>query len=274
MRFLPLTATADPLAEIRRRTGPSWTAGPIDADALSDFTARYGAPALGPVVVVIPAYNEEGSIGSVVDRIPPTVGGQTTSTVVVVDGATDATAKVSEDHGAYTCRARAKRGQGAALRLGYKVAVDHGARYIVVVDADGQYDPGQMDTVAAPIMEGWADLVLGSRRLGHAHVDDRVRYAGVVLFSALISVLTGVRVTDSSSGFKALSAEVASGVRLEEPQYQAAELLLETIGRKFRVAEVPVTMRPRSSGRTKKGPNLLYGAHYARVILSTWWKWR
>src|SRR5579875_629898 len=274
MRFLPLTATADPLTEVRAPSGPSWAGGPIDGCALSDFTARYGAPDLGPVVVVIPAYNEEGSIGSVVERIPPTVGGYATSALVVVDGATDATAQVAEEHGAYTCRARAKRGQGAALRLGYKVAVDHGARYIVVVDADGQYDPRQMDTVAAPIMEGWADLVLGSRRLGHAHVDDRVRYAGVVFFSALISVLTGVRITDSSSGFKALSAEVASAVRLDEPQYQAAELLLETIGRKFKVVEVPVTMRPRSSGKTKKGPNLLYGAHYARVILSTWWKWR
>ncbi|MGH9075605.1 MAG: glycosyltransferase family 2 protein [Acidimicrobiales bacterium] len=242
----------------------------VDDVARAAFTARYGHPDLGPVAVVIPAYNEGPSIGPVLNRIPEELLGQRVSCLVVVDGATDDTAEVAGAHGAYACVAHTNRGQGAALRLGYDVATEHGALYIVVIDADGQYDPEEMEGLVKPLAAGQADLVLGSRRLGHAEVDDRFRYAGVVLFSALISRLTRSRVTDSSSGFKALTAAVASAVELNEPQYQASELLISALGRGFRVVEVPVTMRPRTAGFTKKAPNLAYGLHYARVILRTW----
>lgn len=242
----------------------------VDASAERVFALRYGKPDLGPVVVVIPAYNEGPSIGPVLARIPDRLAGQATSCLVVVDGATDDTAQVAELQGAYACVAAVNRGQGAALRLGYRVAVGHGARFIVVVDADGQYDPDEMEGLVKPLLSDRADLVLGSRRLGHAEVDDRFRYVGVVLFSTVISWLTGCHVTDSSSGFKAMTAAVASGVELTEPQYQASELLIGALGRGFRVTEVPVTMRPRTAGFTKKAPNLFYGLHYARVIVKTW----
>ncbi|MGH9070806.1 MAG: glycosyltransferase family 2 protein [Acidimicrobiales bacterium] len=242
----------------------------VDFDAVAAFATRYGQPELGPVVVVIPAYNEAPSIAPVINSIPYELLGQRVSCLVVVDGATDDTAQVASERGAYVCAASANRGQGAALRLGYGVAVAHGARYLVVIDADGQYDANEMEGLVKPLASGHADLVLGSRRLGNAQVDDRVRYAGVVIFSALISRLTGCRVTDSSSGFKAMTAKVAATVELNEPQYQASELLIGALGRGFKVSEVPVTMRPRSAGFTKKAPNLLYGMNYARVILRTW----
>ncbi|MGH9064342.1 MAG: glycosyltransferase family 2 protein [Acidimicrobiales bacterium] len=242
----------------------------IDGDAIAAFRERYDDPVLDPLVVVIPAYNEEDSIGRVLASIPSEVFGHRVSTLVVVDGATDGTAEVVAGHGALVCVPAVNRGQGAALRLGYRVAVGHGARWIVVIDADGQYDAGEMATLMEPLLEDRADVVLGSRRLGRADIDDRFRYAGVLLFSAVISRLTGCRVTDSSSGYKAMTAAVAAAVRLTEPQYQAAEFLISAIGRGFRVAERPVTMRRRTQGTTKKAPDLLYGCYYARAIVRTW----
>ncbi|HZD66842.1 MAG TPA: glycosyltransferase family 2 protein [Acidimicrobiales bacterium] len=242
----------------------------IDDDAASAFDRSYGEPLLGPVVVLVPAYNEEGSIGEVLDAVPPTLADHHVSRLVVVDGSTDDTAAVADYHGAYVCVAATNRGQGAALRLGYRVAVSHGAQWVIVVDADGQYDPGEAERLLGPLVDGRGDLVLGSRRLGRAEVDDPVRYAGVLAFSALITALTGYRITDSSSGFKALTAKVASTVELTEPQYQAAELLLATVAAGFKVTEVPVTMRRRVTGRSKKAHNLAYGYHYARVIVRTW----
>lgn len=242
----------------------------VDDDARALFAAQYGHPDMGPIVVLVAAYNEGPSIGPVLARIPDQVLGRRVSGLVVVDGATDDTADVAMEQGKYTCVMHTNRGQGAALRLGYGLAVEHGAEYIVVVDADGQYDPAETEALVRPLVEAEADLVLGSRRLGHTDRDDLVRYAGVVFFGAVISGLTGCRITDSSSGFKALTAKVATSVELTEPQYQASEMLISALGRGFRVTEVPVTMRARTAGFTKKAPNLIFGLQYARVILKTW----
>jgi glycosyltransferase involved in cell wall biosynthesis len=246
----------------------------VDADARLAFAERYGHPDMGPIAVVVAAYNEGPSIGPVLAGIPDQLLGQRVSCLVVVDGATDHTADVAIAQGKYACVMHTNRGQGAALRLGYDLVCEHGAAYIVVIDADGQYDPGEMDRLVRPLLADEADLVLGSRRLGHTDRDDPVRYAGVVLFGAVISRLTHCRITDSSSGFKALTAKLAETVELTEPQYQASEMLISALGRGFRVTEVPVTMRARTAGFTKKAPNLIFGLQYARVILKTWWRER
>ncbi len=245
---------------------------PEEADraALHDFHDRYGDAALGPVVVVIAAYNEAASIGQVLAAIPPESCGCGVHTLVVVDGATDATAEVARGHGAYVCVAPANRGQGAALRLGYHIARESGADYVVTTDADGQYDVAGLPMVLKPLIADEADFVTGSRILGGQETDDMVRRAGVHVFARLISGFTGQRVTDTSFGFRGMKAEVTGAVTLTQPQYQSSELLIGALGRGFRVAEVPMTMRLRASGTTKKGSNLVYGAHYARVVLGTW----
>ena len=242
----------------------------VDADARAAFAAQYGHPDMGPIVVLVAAYNEGPSIGPVLAGIPDQLMGRQASCLVVVDGATDDTAEVAMTQGKYTCVMHTNRGQGAALRLGYSLAVEHGAEFIVVIDADGQYDPRESEVLLRPLIDGEADLVLGSRRLGHTDRDDLVRYAGVLLFGAVISRLTHTKITDSSSGFKALTAKVATTVELNEPQYQASEMLISALGRGFRVSEVAVTMRSRTAGFTKKAPNFIFGLQYARVILKTW----
>ncbi len=123
-------------------------------------------------------------------------------------------------------------------------------------------------------MAGEADFVLGSRVLGAAETDDGVRDLGVKVFSGLVRLLTGVKVTDTSSGLRAMRAEITAVVRQEQPQYQSSELLIGAIAHGYRVAERPTVMHKRTAGQSKKGGNVFYGARYARVVLRTWWRER
>lgn len=245
----------------------------VDDAAAARFSAGRpaGAP-LGPIAVVIAAYDEQAAIGEVIGGVPGEIEGLPVRVLVVVDGATDRTAEVARSAGAEVCDVEVNRGQGAALRLGYRLARDHGARYIATLDADGQYDPAELAAVVRPILRDEADFVTGSRRLGRSYSPDRIRAAGVVVFAGLIRLLTGCRITDPANGLRAMKAEVTSTVRLAEPQYQAAELLIGAALAGYRIAEVPSTMFARSAGVTKKGRNLAYGARFAGVIIRTWWR--
>nr|WP_225978171.1 glycosyltransferase family 2 protein [Gandjariella thermophila] len=262
----PLRRPAPPRPRARLADFPD----PTDLAALRDFADRYGEPRFAPVLVVVAAYNEAVGLGAVLDAMPTHCLGLSVDVLVVVDGATDGTAEVALAHGAYTCVAPRNRGQGAALRLGYRLAERGGARYVVTTDADGQYDNAEMPRLVRPLVDGDADFVTGSRRLGREGATSRVRWLGVRVFAVLASVLTARRITDTSFGFRAMRSDLAAATVLREPQYQSAELLLGVLAGGGRVLEVPATMRPRRAGRSKKGGNLRYGANYARVMLTAW----
>jgi glycosyltransferase involved in cell wall biosynthesis len=244
--------------------------GAPDEAAIAAFRSRYGQLELSPVVVVIAAYEEEASIGGVLDELPPEVCGLPVSSIVVVDGDTDGTASVARDHDAYVCAFPTNRGQGAAFRVGYALARGGGARFIVTTDADGQYVGSEIGTLLAPIVAGEVDFAVGSRWLGRQETTDPVRRLGSRLFARLATMLTGQPITDTSSGFRAMTAEVTESVTLRQPQYQASELLMEALAKGFRFVEVPMTMRKRSHGKTKKGLWVAYGFRYARVLVGTW----
>ena len=260
----------------------------IDADALRTLANGYGkrAAKLPPVAMVIAAYNEEGSVGQVVEGLPTTVCGMATEVIVVADGCADATAKEADAAGALVCDVPVNRGQGAALRLGYRIAREGGASYIVTTDADGQYNPLEIESLLAPVVAGTADFVTGSRRMGSEETKDPIRRAGVRFFASLVSLLTGQRITDTTFGLRAMRAEVTGAVQLEQPQYQASELLIGVITHGYRVLEVPATIHRRRVGESKKGQNPFYGLHlpmvnnvfyglrFTRVVLGTWWRER
>jgi len=248
----------------------------IDSAAIRAFTEEFGdlATGLPPVAIVIAAFNEEGAIGPVVEALPAAVGGMDAATIVVSDGAVDSTAKEARMAGALVCEVPVNRGQGAALRLGYRLARDGGARYIVTTDADGQYNPAEIENLIAPILAGQADFVTGSRKLGSEETKDPVRKLGVRVFALAISVLTGQRISDTTFGLRAMRAEVTGAVRLEQPQYQAAELLIGVITHGYRVAERPATIHRRKVGKSKKGNNAFYAMRFARVVVTTWWRER
>ena len=248
----------------------------VDDTATGAFFAEFGAAArsLPPVAIVIAAFNEADVIGQVVEALPAEICGLKTAVVVVSDGSKDKTAGVAKAHGALVADVPVNRGQGAALRLGYRLAREGGARYIVTTDADGQYNPAEMERVLAPVVAGEADFVTGSRKLGSQETNDPVRRLGTWVFAVTISLLTRQHVTDSSFGLRAMRAEVTGVVRLEQPQYQSSELLIAVLAHGFRVAEVPATIHKRQVGESKKGHNAIYGLKFAGVVLGTWWRER
>ena len=252
------------------------TSPEVDDTAASAFFAEFGEAArkLAPVAIVIAAYNEADVLGQVIEALPAEICRLKTAVLVVSDGSKDKTARVAKDHGALVADVPVNRGQGAALRLGYRLAREGGARYIVTTDADGQYNPAEMERVLAPVVAGEADFVTGSRKLGSQETNDPVRRLGTWVFAVTISLLTRQHVTDSSFGLRAMRAEVTGAIRLEQPQYQSSELLIAVLAHGFRVVEVPATIHKRQVGESKKGHNAIYGLKFAGVVLGTWWRER
>ena len=260
----------------RTAGGTTPAAASVDDQALAAMDAEFGelAANMPPVVIVIAAFNEEGPIGGVVRALPDKVCGLATAALVVVDGSSDRTADQAREAGAIVCDVPVNRGQGAALRLGYRAARRGGAQYIVTTDADGQYNPAEIEKLLEPILAGEADFVTGSRKLGSQETNDLIRRLGVLFFAYSISTLTGQRITDTTFGMRAMRAGVTAAVQLDQPQYQASELLIGAISRGFRVVEVPATIHRRKIGQSKKGRNFFYGLRFASVVLRTWWRER
>jgi glycosyltransferase involved in cell wall biosynthesis len=260
----------------------------VDDAAVAEFTRGYGerATSLPPVAIVIAAYNEAGAVGPVIEALPAQVCGLATAAIVVADGCADGTAKEAATAGALVADVPVNRGQGAALRLGYRLAREGGATYIVTTDADGQYNPAEIERVLGPVVAGEADFVTGSRQLGSQETKDFIRRAGSRFFALSLSLLTGQQISDTTFGLRAMRAEVTGAVRLEQPQYQSSELLIGVITHGYKVTEVPATIHRRRIGESKKGQNPLYGLHlpgvnnlfygmrFARVIYGTWWRER
>jgi glycosyltransferase involved in cell wall biosynthesis len=247
---------------------------PAERGAAAEFLAKHPPGVGAPLAIVIPAYNEEPTVAEVVAEIPGEAAGLQAEVIVVVDGAKDATAAKASSAGALVCDVPVNRGQGAALKLGYWLARARGAHVIATIDADGQYEPLELSSVIEPILVGRADFVSGSRRLGTELTTDAVRHAGVIFFGALISVLVRHRITDPACGMRAMRAEVTAAVTLEQPQYQASELMISAALNGYRLAEVPTTMRDRGNHATttKKGGNFGYGVRFARAAVHTWWR--
>jgi len=235
-----------------------------------DFRRRHGTATFGPVLVLIASYLEADNIDDVLKAVPSEVAGLAVSTLVVVDGGDDGTEDIVAAHGAYCAVMPVNMGQGVALRLGYDLAAAHGASYVVTLDADGQNDPAEVPGFIKPLVDGTADFVIGSRRLGIDETTDKVRMAGVVFFATVINALTGQHLTDTSNGFRALRIEVLKDVILEQDQYQTAELIISAATRGWRITDCPVVWHRRASGESKKGHNAFFALQYARVIVRTW----
>lgn len=242
--------------------------------ARSDFEARFPGVRFGPVVALIAAYEEEANLGDVLKRMPTLAGELEVSTLVVVDGGSDGTRGVAIESGVFTCVLPVNLGQGAALRLGYELALDHGARFVVTLDADGQNDPAELSNLLEPLVADEADFVIASRQLGVDHTTDRFRQAGVKLYARILNAITSQGLTDTSNGFRAFRGDVLRDIipYLRQDQYQTAEVVITAAHRGWRIAERPTVWHPRASGKSKKGGNLIFGFQYARVIGTTWFR--
>jgi glycosyltransferase involved in cell wall biosynthesis len=229
------------------------------------------------VVASICAYEEEGNIGGVLEKMPSSIDGKPYTTLVVVDGGDDRTAEIARSFpGVAVIEFPVNLGHGVALQVTYRYCIEHQVNYVVTLDADGQNDPAEIPQVLAPLLNDTADFVVASRRLGVDKTTDRFRKSGVFFFSFIMNRMTGAKLTDTSTGYRGLRVTMLADVidRLTQEQYQTAELLITCLKRGWRASEVPTIWYPRHSGTTKKGKNWLFGFRYARVVFGTWWRER
>jgi glycosyltransferase involved in cell wall biosynthesis len=165
-------------------------------------------------------------------------------------------------------------GQGSALQTGYLVAERLGVEVVVTLDADGQHVPTEMERLVGPIITDEADFVVGSRRAGSYEreegADSMARNVGIGIFTRLINVLGGTHVTDVANGYRAIRASRLAEIVFTEDQFHNPELLLGAARAGLRIREVPVTIRVRSAGTSKKGGTFRYGYGFLRVILRSW----
>jgi glycosyltransferase involved in cell wall biosynthesis len=191
------------------------------------------------VVVVIPAYNEERFIGSVVLKTL-----RHAATVVVVDdGSRDATAEIAEAAGAIVVRHPQNRGKGVALNTGFRKAREFKPDVVVTIDADGQHVPGEMAAVMRPVLDGKADVVIGSRYLEPTSDVPQHRVWGHRAFNALSTGVSGVAVSDSQSGFRAFSPKALRVLSFNSTSF-SVESEMQLLAREHRltVSEVPITV--------------------------------
>jgi hypothetical protein len=202
------------------------------------------------VLVIIPAHDEQESLPGTLDELLATAPG--VERLVVDDGSRDDTARMARERGVTVLRHPYNQGVGGALQTGFRWAVAHGFDVGVQLDADGQHDPAYLAALLEPVRAGRCDVSIGSRyvrRSGyHAPVARRVV---MVVFSALVSAALRVRITDTTSGFRAYSRRVMEVCQHDFPQdFPDAPLLIALGRRGFRLEEVPVEMRERHAGRS------------------------
>jgi len=170
------------------------------------------------IAVVIPAYNEAAVIGGVLSKIPSRIEGFTVFPIVVDDGSTDSTASVAQNRGAFVLRHVANLGVGAATITGLRAAQQLDADIIVTMDADGQHDPAEIQALVEALVDGPFDVVIGSRLLNPGGMPV-TRIAANLLLNALTLVAYGKIVSDSQSGFKAVSRQALDKLDLKSVGY-------------------------------------------------------
>jgi glycosyltransferase involved in cell wall biosynthesis len=201
------------------------------------------------LVAVVPAWNEAGAIGGVVDEIrafDPRI-----DVVVVDDASTDDTVEVARAHGAKVLALPFNVGIGGAVQTGFRYARDEGYEVAVRLDGDGQHAAEELGKLLAPIRAGEAQLVIGSR-----FVDPRGTYRppfarrmGIRVFARLVSLLGGQKVTDTTSGFSALDRAAIELFATEYPHdYPEVESTLVALKSGLRLVQVQVDMRERQAG--------------------------
>lgn len=192
------------------------------------------------VVVVMPAYNEERFIGSVVLKARRYAD----AVVVVDDGSSDATAEVAEAAGAVVVRHETNKGKGVALNTGFRQARQLDADVVVTIDADGQHLPQEMVLVIEPVLSGKADIVVGSRYLQRTSDVPRHRILGHRFFNIVSNTVSGVPVTDSQSGFRAFSRRAVAALSFNSNGFSVeSEMQLLAREHNLRVNEVAITIQ-------------------------------
>jgi len=224
------------------------------------------------LVVTIPAYNEERTLGKVIREIPRKIDQIDDVKVVVVDdGSIDNTRKVAFEAGAdKVISFKQNRGLAQAFKIGLNVALQMNSDVIVNIDADGQYDGAEIIKLITPILNSEADIVLGSRFKGWIEYMPLQKKLGNSLATKVTNLLSGLKISDSQTGFRAFSKEAALRINVMSNYTYVQETIMQAVYKRLKIVEVPVHFR-RRKGKSRLIPNIFsYSKRAGLTILKTY----
>jgi glycosyltransferase involved in cell wall biosynthesis len=207
------------------------------------------------ISAVIPAFNEELTIGNVIERLTAVMqkNGYTYEIMVVDDCSADKSVEISKSHGVKVFSLKTHMGKGYALRVGFAKAK---GEIITTIDSDGSHRPEELPRLLTPILQNKAELVIGSRYLNqNPAVAKKLNASGVRLFNLLIKILTRTEVFDSQSGYRVMKASILRNMSLNSREYEIeSEMLVKTARQGFRVREVSISFEQRTYGTSRLDP--------------------
>lgn len=199
------------------------------------------------VCAVIPAYNEEATIGKIVQETRKYIH----DVLVVDNGSTDRTGEIARKCGAEVVYYGKKKGYGASQRAGQAEAIKRGYNYILQLDGDGQHDPKDIPLLLEAARSGDYDLVLASRFLTESYKEfSSTRQIGIRFFSKSVSLFGHSEITDVTSGFKVYKASSLKRLNKPSDKYPAVQQVLEMLKKGMQIREVPVEMANRRAGKS------------------------
>ena len=212
------------------------------------------------VLVIIPCYNEQDNITRVVERLQKAC--PAADYLIVNDCSTDRSEQILKDGGYNYLSLPVNLGIGGGVQSGYLYARENGYDITVQMDGDGQHNPEYLEAVIEPVKNGQVDMCIGSRFITkEGFQSSGLRRFGINFLSGLIRLLTGARVKDVTSGFRACGQQLSSHYAAQYAQdYPEPEAIIPAVQRGFSISEVPVVMEERQGGESSI--KALSGAYY------------
>ena len=225
------------------------------------------------LIILIPAYNEEKTIGKVIQEIPQDIEGIDEIKILVVnDGSTDNTAKVAEKAGAIVISHNKNKGLGVAFSTGIKECLKQKADIVVNIDADNQFDPKDIPKLVKPILEKKAEMVSGSRFEDKNSINQIpfIKKWGNKVFTLLLNILTKQHFTDTQCGFRAYSKEALLRLNLFGKFTYTQEVFLDLVNKGLKIQQVPIKVRYFKNRKAKISSSLIkYFLQTIIIILRT-----
>lgn len=233
-------------------------------------TTSEGKPS---ICVTIPAYNEEETVGKVVEECKDvlTAAGYNHTVIVIDDGSIDNTKQVAEDAGATVISHHTNRGLGNTFATGLHRAIETDADIIVNIDADGQYHTEDMRDLIDTVEQGKADMALGVRPVFSLEHMPRGKKVGNKIGSLVTSLLSGMWIRDAQSGFRAMTRELALNLNLSGGYTYVQESLIQAAHKGFAIEQVPIEFYAREAGDSRLISSLRgYIKHAAGIVIRTY----
>jgi glycosyltransferase involved in cell wall biosynthesis len=223
------------------------------------------------VITIIPAYNEELNVAEVITKSSK----HSDQVIVINDGSTDETEKKSKEAKAIVKNHIVNSGLGITIRDGVAEALKLEADIVVIVDADGQYDADQIPELLQPILDGKADLVLGSRFMGTIAHMPRLKRLGNKIITLIVRNLMNIDVSDAQTGFRAIKREVFEHIVISADYTYTQEMIIRAVSEGFHVKDVPVNFYERKHGKSRliRDPSE-YGLNTAMTMLRAYRDYR